>query len=110
MEPAKPSASFIDTLPLLDAVLCADCEMISNSRGDCCVVCGSRSLLNLARILGGSIGHVRAALVNVGPLDLRNAFTVLVNPEAASVLRQRRRRSQPSPLEKTGYGKLLGGQ
>jgi hypothetical protein len=108
MEPARPSTPFVETLALLDAVLCADCEMLSNSKGDSCVVCGSRSLLSLARILGGSAGPVRAAIVKADPAEMR-AFTVLVNSEAAHVLRQRRRRKQPSllekpvsPLEKTG--------
>ncbi len=42
-------------LPLWNAVFCLDCEVISNSRGDECPVCSSRSLVSLARILGGSL-------------------------------------------------------
>jgi hypothetical protein len=42
-------------LPLLNAVFCLDCEVISTSPGDVCPVCNSRSLVNLARILGGSL-------------------------------------------------------
>jgi hypothetical protein len=42
-------------LPLWDAVFCLDCEVISNSQGDECPVCSGRSLLSLARILGGSL-------------------------------------------------------
>lgn len=45
------------TLPLENAVLCVDCEMVSNSHHDVCVVCGSRSLLSLVRTLGGMAGH-----------------------------------------------------
>src|SRR6201984_2808520 len=41
-------------LPLLNAVFCLDCEVISSSRGDECAACKSRSLVSLARILGGS--------------------------------------------------------
>jgi len=41
--------------PLLNAVFCAGCETISNSPHDACVVCGSRSLLNLFRMLGGTL-------------------------------------------------------
>jgi len=39
-------------LPLLNAVFCLDCEVISSSRGDQCAACKSRSLVSLARMLG----------------------------------------------------------
>jgi len=42
-------------LPLLNAVFCLDCEVISNAQGDECPVCKGRSLVSLARILGGSL-------------------------------------------------------
>jgi len=42
-------------LPLLTAVFCLDCEVISSSRGDECPACKGRSLVNLARMLGGSL-------------------------------------------------------
>jgi len=42
-------------LPLWNAVLCLDCEVISSSRGDECAACKSRSLVSLARMLGGSL-------------------------------------------------------
>lgn len=38
-------------IPLQQAVLCANCEVISDSRNGHCIVCGSPSLLNLARVL-----------------------------------------------------------
>lgn len=81
----------LSSVPLLEAVLCADCEIISNSGGDSCEVCGSRSLLSLGRVLGGCIGAERAVLVDPDTNRLRNGFTVLVNPDAANVLRHRRR-------------------
>jgi len=42
-------------LPLLNAVFCLDCEVISSSRSDQCPVCKSRSLVSLDRMLGGSL-------------------------------------------------------
>jgi hypothetical protein len=81
----------LNSVPLLEAVLCAECEIISNSGGESCEVCGSRSLLSLGRVLGGCIEGDRAALVEVDPDKMRNGFTVLVNPEAAGVLQRRRR-------------------
>jgi hypothetical protein len=83
----------LNSVPLLEAVLCADCEIISNSGGESCEVCGSRSLLSLGRVLGGCIEGERAVLVEVDPNHFRNGFTVLVNPDAAGVLHRRRRNS-----------------
>jgi hypothetical protein len=42
-------------LPLWNALFCLDCEVISSSRGDECPACKGRSLLSLARMLGGSL-------------------------------------------------------
>jgi len=47
-------------LPLWKAVFCLDCEVISSSRGDECPACKSRSLVSLARMLGGSLLAHRA--------------------------------------------------
>ena len=82
----------LSSVSLLEAVLCADCEIISNSAGDRCEICGSRSLLSLGRLLGGSIEGQRAVLVQVDLQTPRNGFTVLVNPAASNMLQQRRRR------------------
>ena len=83
--------SLLNSVPLLEAVLCADCEIISNSGGEACEVCGSRSLLSLGRVLGGCIEGERAMLVEADPDRYRLGFTVLVNPGAAGVLQRRRR-------------------
>ena len=45
----------LNSVPLLNAVLCADCECISESRGQVCAVCGGRSLVNLGRLLGSAM-------------------------------------------------------
>jgi len=84
----------LNSVPLMEAVLCADCEVISNSGGDTCEICGSRSLLSLGRVLGGCIEGERAILVDAGPDRLRGGFTVLVNADASLSL-QRRRRTAP---------------
>ena len=95
MNNADRNDPVLSSLPLQEAVLCADCEVISNSGGESCEVCGSRSLLSLGRILGGCIGQDRAILVDVS--QLRNSFTVLVSPNASSSLyRWRRDRSAKS--------------
>jgi hypothetical protein len=79
----------LSSVPLVEAVLCADCEIISNSGGENCEVCGSPSLLSLGRILGGCIGTERAVLVDVH--QLRNSFTLMVSPNASAMLYRHRR-------------------
>jgi len=49
-----------DVLRLSNAVFCLDCEIINNSRSDDCPSCRGRSLVNLARMLGGSLAAYRA--------------------------------------------------
>jgi hypothetical protein len=53
-------------LPLWNAVFCLDCEVISNSRGNECPACNGRSLVSLARILGGSLFAHREQLSQEG--------------------------------------------
>ena len=53
------SERFIPSLPVSCAVLCVDCERITVSYNDACPVCGSRSLLNIAQILGGTLSGDR---------------------------------------------------
>ncbi len=45
----------INSVHLLKAVLCTDCECISESRTEVCGVCGGRSLVNLGRLLGSAM-------------------------------------------------------
>ena len=102
MEAKRNSEPVLSTIDLLNAVLCADCEVISDSAGEVCAVCGSRSLLSLGRVLGGSIGEERAVLVSAPGQELRNMFTLLVNPDAATTLRPSRRWIRTERLEKSG--------
>ena len=45
----------MSVVPLQHAVFCVNCETISNSPHDVCEVCGSRSLVSLYRMLGGTL-------------------------------------------------------
>lgn len=49
----KPSVS-VSAVPLQNAVLCVECECISVGRLDRCAVCGSPSLLSVAKLVGGA--------------------------------------------------------
>ena len=50
----------LGAVPLLHAVFCVDCETISDSPHDACTICRSRSLINLFRILGGTLRSQKA--------------------------------------------------
>lgn len=51
---AKKQAE-LGAVPLQGAVLCVDCECVTDGRSDECLVCGSHSLLSVARIVGGTL-------------------------------------------------------
>jgi hypothetical protein len=40
----------LNAVPLENAVLCAECDVVSDSPHDVCLVCGSHSLFNVARV------------------------------------------------------------
>jgi hypothetical protein len=46
----------LNLIPLRHAVLCANCDVITESRNGHCVACGSPSLLSLSRVLGRNRG------------------------------------------------------
>ena len=53
----------VNAVILRNAVLCADCEVISDSPHETCRVCGSHSLLSLSRVLG-TLPVQRAQLID----------------------------------------------
>ena len=53
-------------LPIWNAVFCLDCEGINNSQAGECPVCNGRSLVRLARMLGGSLFAHREQLAQEG--------------------------------------------
>ena len=67
----------INAICLQNAVLCADCEVISDSPHDTCRVCGSRSLLSLSCVLGGTLPMQRAHLVDAWESSERPAFSLV---------------------------------
>ena len=44
----------LGAVSLHNAVLCVNCECVTNALSDECIVCGSRSLISLARMLCGT--------------------------------------------------------
>jgi len=57
-------------LTLQSSVFCAECELISENSTPYCLACGSRALLSLSRLLGGSLrGQETAHLIADAELD-----------------------------------------
>src|SRR5207245_8429477 len=54
----------LNAVALQNAVLCAECDVVSDSPHDRCLVCGSRSLLNIARMFEGNLPKERASLID----------------------------------------------
>jgi hypothetical protein len=65
-----PSVRPLNAVALRSAVLCAECDVVSDSPHDVCMVCGSHSLVNICRILGGNLPKTRAELVQQEPLEI----------------------------------------
>src|SRR5580692_247972 len=59
----------LNAVPLENAVLCAECDVVSDSPHDVSLVCGSHSLFNVARIFGGNLPKERARLTPQEPFE-----------------------------------------
>jgi hypothetical protein len=70
VSPQRPRV--LNSVPLENAVLCAECDVVSDSPHDICLVCGSRSLFNIARIFGGKLPQERANLITQEVVDARS--------------------------------------
>ncbi len=70
----------VNAVRLQQAVLCADCDVITDSPHDVCLVCGSHSLLPLSRVLS------KVSAVSV-PAAHRKADQQLDVPDNLLVLR-----------------------
>ena len=66
----KLTGQDISFLTLQTAVFCVECELISKNNTPYCMACGSRGLLSLSRVLGGSLrGQQTAHLIADAELD-----------------------------------------
>jgi hypothetical protein len=81
-------ARCINAVALQNAVLCAECDVVSDSPHDRCLVCGSRSLFNISRMLGGALPRDRAILIQPGMHEPGNQERVLSFPRTHRVRRK----------------------
>ena len=66
--PKASALRSVNAVCLQNAVLC-DCDCVSDSPHDKCLACGSRSLFNIARVLGGNLSRNRAALIEAKSVE-----------------------------------------
>ena len=84
------SSLHLESVPLSQALFCAECEMISNSR-TYCLCCGSSAVIPVARVFGGSLSaSQRAVLISASQDALGYAIpparkvSLVDNAEAAA--------------------------
>ena len=82
-----PARQSLNAVALQSAVLCAECDVVSDSPHDICMVCGSRSLVNICRILGGKMPERRAELLEPQALQVTQEI-VLHFPRSHRVRRR----------------------
>jgi galactose mutarotase-like enzyme len=71
----------LNTVRLQNAVLCAECDVVSDSPHDTCLVCGSHSLFNVARIFGGNLPQKRVRLIAREEVEIASREVVLPFPK-----------------------------
>ena len=80
VESVPEKGRVLNAVALQNAVLCAECDVVSDSPSDTCLVCGSRSLFNIARMFGGNLPRDRASLIASEVLETTQREIVLSFP------------------------------
>jgi hypothetical protein len=80
IESVSEKGRVLNAVALQNAVLCAECDVVSDSPSDTCLVCGSRSLFNIARMFGGNLPEERASLIAPEVLEPTQREIVLSFP------------------------------
>lgn len=78
----------LNFVPLQSATFCVQCEMITTSSKPWCAACGSKALLGLSRVLGGSMRNQQTAhLIIDAELDtlVRDLLRTAPEPEMVDV-------------------------
>ena len=81
VDAAAPAGRCLNAVALRNAVLCAECDVVSDSPHDRCLVCGSPSLVNIARMFGGNLPEDRATPIASDPRQMAPYEAVLNFPE-----------------------------
>ena len=98
--------SFI-TLPT--AVFCVECELISKNNTPYCMACGSRALLSLSRVLGGSLRGQQTAHL-IGDAELDRLVRELLRTVPASISENRISASFATLAPSRSHARAIGPQ
>jgi len=80
------TATDVNFVSLQSAVFCVQCELLSNNNTPRCLACGSAAVLNLSRVLGGSLrGQPTAHLIADAELDRLVRSLLYTVPQVAEV-------------------------
>src|SRR6476661_1359321 len=93
----RTSANQIHFLSLQTAIFCVQCELISANHTPSCLACGSKAVLGLSRLFGGSLkGQPSAQLIQDD--ELNRIVRELLHTVPANELAEERgtRRNLPS--------------
>ena len=71
----------LNAVPLQNAVLCAECDVVSDSPHDTCLICGSPSLFKIARMFGGKLPKERASLIALEAVGVSFCDVILRFPK-----------------------------
>src|SRR5277367_741131 len=75
-------------VPLQSATFCVQCELITTNHRPYCLACGNPSLLNLSRVLGGSLRLQQTAhLITDSELDslVRDLLRTVPDPQVVNI-------------------------
>jgi putative methionine-R-sulfoxide reductase with GAF domain len=78
----------VNFVPLQSATFCVQCELISTNSKSSCLACGSRALLGLSRVLGGSMRNQQNAhLITDNELNnlVRDLLRTVPDPDALNL-------------------------
>jgi len=81
VESAPERGRVLNAVALQNAVLCAECDVVSDSPHEICLVCGSRSLFNIARVFGGNLPKERASLIAEEAAEIASPAVLLAFPK-----------------------------
>jgi hypothetical protein len=81
VESAAERGRVLNAVALQNAVLCAECDVVSDSPHDVCLVCGSRSIFSIARLFGGNLPKERASLTSEETVEIASPAVVLTFPK-----------------------------
>ena len=82
----------LNAIRLTNAVLCVECDVLSDSPHDYCLVCGSRSLFNVGRLLGG-MPKERAKVIEAQEVPAVKIQALLTFPVSSRPPLRRHRKS-----------------